>query len=193
MFFLKSLIFLPANMLVAFLLVYTIRAIVFYPRHEVKLNGKKIPLTPGLVPKYHIILMDKINDLVYGYLHDCETTGESNRVDNWEEEVFNKCLVWLEKHLVIRIIPMKIMSSVRLFLAGIGREFARQFLRTFIPYLLKHYNLVHYVDVFNEKFTIDFLQGYYDRYIYKYSLYLMLAMGLIIGIVNQIIYLIIGG
>jgi len=193
MLFLKSLIFLPANMLVAFLWVYVIRALVFYPRHEVKLNGKKIPLTPGLVPRYHLKLMDKINDLVYGYLHDCGTTGESNRVDNWEEKIFNKCLLWLEKHLVIRIIPVKIMSAVRVFLAGVGREFARQFLRTFIPYLLSHYNLVHYVDVFNEKFTIDFLQGYYDRYIYKYSLYLMLALGFIIGIVNQIIFLIIGG
>ncbi|MCF7913100.1 MAG: hypothetical protein K9M99_11265 [Candidatus Cloacimonetes bacterium] len=193
MLFLKSLLFLPANMLVAFLLVFAIRAFFFYPRREIKIKNRKIPFTPGIVPRYHMKIIAKINDLVYGYLHDCETQGEANRVDNWEEQVYQKCLTWLEKRLVIKIIPQKILTAVRMFLAGIGREFARQFLRTFIPYLLRHYNLIHYVDVFNEKFTLEFLQGYYDRYIYKYSLYMMLAIGFIIGIVNQIIYLIIGG
>ena len=193
MLYLKALLFIPANMLVAFLLVFAIRAFFFYPRREIRIKGKKIPLTPGLVPRYHNLLVDKINDFVYGYLHDCETSGEDNRIEKWEEQVYQKCLTWLETKIHAKYIPQKIIIAIQVFLAGIGREFAKQFMRTFIPYLIKNYKLTHYVDIFNDKFTIEFLQGYYDRYIYKYSLYLMLAIGLIIGIVNHLIYLIIGG
>ncbi|MDP8221540.1 MAG: hypothetical protein P9X26_09345 [Candidatus Stygibacter frigidus] len=193
MLYLKSLLFIPANMLVAFLLVFAIRALFFYPRKEVRIKGKKIPLTPGLVPRYHSLLVDKINDLVYGYLHDSETSGEDNRIDKWENQIYQKCLAWLETRIHAKYIPQKIIIGIQVFLAGIGREFAKQFMRTFIPYIIKTYKLTHYIDIFNEKFTIEFLQGYYDRYIYKYSLYLMLAIGLIIGIVNHLIYLIIGG
>ncbi len=193
MIFLKSLLFLPANMLVAYLIVFIIRGLLFYPRREVIFKGKKVPLTPGLIAKYHKLLVDKINDLVYGFLHDCGTTYQGNRVDRWEEQVYEKCLNWLEKRIHSRIIPGKIITWIQVLLAGIGREFARQFMRTFVPYLISNYKITHYVDIFNAKFTIEFLQGYYDRYIYKYSLYVMLTIGLIIGIVNQIIYLIIGG
>jgi len=193
MLYLKALIFIPANMLVAFLLVFAIRAFLFYPRREVRIIGKKIPLTPGLVPKYHILLVDKINDFVYGYLHDCETSGGDNRIEKWEEQVYQKCLAWLETKIHADNIPQKFITGIQIFLAEVGREFAKQFMRTFIPYLIENYKLTRYMDIFNEKFTIIFLQGYFDRYIYKYSLYLMLALGLIIGIVNHLIYLIIGG
>lgn len=193
MLFLKSLLFLPANMLVAFLIVFLIRQILFYPRKEILLTGKKMPLTPGLVVKYHKLLVEKINDLVFGYLHDVDSEHEGNRVDNWEDQVFEKCYNWLDNRINLRFVPEKAVTAIKVFLAEVGREFARQFLRSFVPYLLETYNITNYIDRLKSQFTIEFLQGYYDRYVFKYSLYFMLGLGLIIGITNQIIYLIIGG
>ncbi len=193
MIFLKALLFIPANMLVAFLLVFLIRRVLFYPRKQYYFHGKKIPFTPGIIVKYYQKIINKIDDLIYGFLHDTETDYEGNRINRWEEKVYKNSLAWLEKKIQIKIVPSKILSALQIFLAGICREFAKQFLRTFLPYLLSHYNITHYVDIFKDKFTIDFLQGYYDKYIYKYSLYFMLVIGFIIGFVNTLIYLIIGG
>jgi hypothetical protein len=137
--------------------------------------------------------VEKINNLVYGYLHDVETSYNGNRIDGWEQKVFEQCLDWLEERMQWKYVPDKILTAIRVFLAEFGREFARQFLRSFLPYMIKNYKIDNYVDMLNEKFTIEFLQGYYDRYIYKYSLYFMMSVALIIGIINQIIYLIIGG
>lgn len=193
MLFLKSLIFLPANMLVAFLIVSAFRHLLFYPQKEIYIYGKHLPLTPGILVKYHKLLIDKINGFISDFLHDIETDHSENKINILEEKAFEKCYKWAEVRINSRFLPEKILTGLRVFVAEIGREFISQFLRTFVPFMMEKLNFDHYVDLVNHHFTIENIKMYYDKYIYRYSLYIMCGFALIIGITNQIIYLIMGG
>ena len=193
MIFLKSLLFPLANMLIAYLLVSLVRGVLFYPRREIFINGKKLPLTPGLVVKYHKILLDKLNGLLNDFLHDIDNDHGGNKVTEWETKSFEKCYKWAEEKINIKYLPHKILIGLRVLVAEFGREFVRQFARSFVPYLMEKVNFTRYVELVNHHITLEFLQKYYDRYIYKYSLIILCGFALIIGIFNQLIYLIIGG
>ncbi|MCF7920913.1 MAG: hypothetical protein K9N06_13490 [Candidatus Cloacimonetes bacterium] len=193
MIFLKSLLFLPANVLIAILPVILIRRILFYPRTRKYIFGRHLPLTPGIIVKYHGILLEKLNNFVKGFLRDIESDYEGNPINRWENQSFEKCYKWAETRIQMKYVPRKIVIGVRVMAAEIGREFVRQFARSFIPFLMEYFQVSHYLDLINHYVTLEILQKYYDRYIFKYSLLIMGGIALIIGIVNQLIYLIIGG
>jgi hypothetical protein len=165
-------------MLVAFLLVSLVRWILFYPRKEILINGKKLPLTPGLIVKYHKLLMSKFNGLLNDFLHDIESDHGDNKITDWEEKCFEKCYKWAEHKINIKYLPNKLLIGLRVLMAEFGREFVHQFARSFVPYLMERMDVSRYVDMVNHNINLELLQKYYDRYIYKYSLIIMCGFAL---------------
>ena len=61
-----------------------------------------------------------------------------------------------------------------------------------VPRLLEQWRVEHRIDDYDFQFSSDFFLTYYNRYVHKYLAYFFIAVNLIIGIMNGILYLFIG-
>ncbi|MDY6916021.1 MAG: hypothetical protein SVM86_06885 [Candidatus Cloacimonadota bacterium] len=191
MIFLKSLLFILYNVAMAFALVYSIKFILFYPKEKKFFLKKKVPLTPGLVPKYRKKLMDKLKITLHDYLNACQNFSENNMVTGWEEELYNKAWERLSFFEESKFIPSFLKNKLRHSVALLVFEITRGFLRSFVPYLIQKFEVKKYIELLDEKISIKILEDYYNKYVYKYMLIIVMAFYFLIGIANMILYLII--
>ena len=191
MVFLKSLVFILINVLCGYLFVYTIKFILFYPRTKKYIFNKKIPFTPGLIPRKKDWLINKVETLLRDYLRDCKINTEKSRVTRWENKVFKKAWNKCEYVEKIKYLPGFIKEKLHYICSLLAYEFAKQFLRDFVPYLMERYNIKQYINLADKKIDIDTIRDFYNKYIYKYSLYIVLTFFGLMGLLNMLIYLII--
>lgn len=192
MVYLKPVFIILWNMLPGFLVTYLIKQALFFPEREKRFaNGRKIPFTPGLAYKAKNRLISKLERLVQDYLNDVRNSKEASRLSRWEDEVFKKAWDKCEFIEKIRLLPHKWKESIRFFLASVVYQLVKQFLRSFVPYLMEHYEVGKYIEMINKKIDMDIIRSYFEKYIYRYLMYLVLAIGFIIGLWNVIIYLIV--
>ena len=191
MIFLKGLIFLIANMLVAYLIVFSIKAILFYPKRKKYWNSKPIPFTPGLLYRKQKWLIDKLHSLLNDYLKDCKVYSDDSRISKWESTVYDKTwdkFSFFEKQ---RFIPSSIKRIMHYYSSLFVMEFARQFLRNFVPFLMERYNVNKYVDLVDKKLNVDMILDFFNKKIYKYMLMVFVGLALLIGIFNMIVFFIV--
>jgi len=191
MIFLKSLIFLVFNLLTGFLIVTSVRAFLFLPRKELFLGGKKIPYTPGFLYRKRNLLIKKLQSLLRNYLNDTKDSSDRSKITIWENRVFKS--VWDELETIenIRFLPAFIKSNLRYSIALIAYELTRQFLRSFIPFLLEKYKAQRLIDIVEEKLNMQIIAEFYDKFVYKFSLIFFLVINFFIGLGNMIVYLLI--
>jgi len=189
--FLKGLFFILFNLLSGFLIVFTIKAILFLPRKAYYFNGKKIIFTPGLLYRKRDWLMNKIRKELKDFLAEAKSDGEEGRISKWEKEAFKKAWEKFEFIEKPRFVPKVIKENLHFFFSAITFEVVKQFLRSFIPYLMEHYQINKYVQLLDKKLNIDIIYGYFNKYLYKYLMWFSLGFFLIVGIGNMIIYYII--
>ncbi|MDO9577390.1 MAG: hypothetical protein Q7J16_05855 [Candidatus Cloacimonadales bacterium] len=192
MVFLKSILILLWNMLPGFLIVFSIKQLLFFPREEKHFsNGKKIPLTPGFAYKFKNWIMHKIKRLLQDYINDSKNFSEKSRISIWEETFFQNVWDKFEFFENIKYIPHSWKENIRYFFSMVFYEIAKQFLRKFVPYLMDYFEVDKYVELLDKKIDIDLVKKFYCAYIYKYVMLFVLAWGFFNGFWNLIIYLII--
>ncbi len=191
MIFLKAIAFILWNLLAGFLIVFTVKALLFYPKRELHFGHKKIPFTPGFAFLKKDWLISKIKKMISDYLHNCSSEDENTKVAEWENKVYRK--VWDKLDFIdkIKFFPVKWRDNIRHFFALIFYELVKQFLRSFVPYLMDKYDLNKYVELLSQKLDVDMISGYFDKYVYKYLLIFSLSFFFLVGLGNMILYLII--
>lgn len=189
MFIIKPLIFIIVNMLFGFLYVFAIKIFLFIPAKEKKINGKRIPLTPAYVYRKKIWLMKKIKKMVNDYIKDTKDDTDGSRLTKWEHKIFHQTWDRITFMDNVSFIPKSIKNNVRHFITTIVYEVVKQFLRTFVPYLMQKYELNKYIELLDKKLDVKILKEYFNRYVYKYVLMFVLAFHFLIGLGNMLIYL----
>ncbi len=191
MFIIKPLIFIVVNMLVGFLFVFAIKFFLFIPSEKLKIFGKHLPFTPAFVYRKKIWLIKKIRKMVNEYINDIKDESDTSRITKWEHKAFHQTwdkITFLDN---LRFIPKSIKNNIKHFLATIVFEVVKQFLRTFVPYLMEKYELNKYIELLDEKLDVDVLKEYFNKYVYKYLLMFVLAVHFLIGFGNMLIYIIV--
>jgi len=189
MFIIKPLIFIIVNMLFGFIYVFAIKIFLFIPSKEKKINGKRIPLTPAFVYRKKIWLIKKIKKMVNDYINDTKDDTDDSRIAKWEQKVFQKTWDKITFMDDLKFIPRSIRDNIKYFIATIVFELVKQFLRTFIPYLMEKYELNKYIELLDKKLEVDLIKEYFNKYVYKYVLMFVLAVHFLIGLGNMLIYL----
>jgi len=191
MVFLKAIIFIFWNLIAGYLIIFTAKALLFYPKKELHYRHKKIPFTPGFAYRKKDWLINKIKKMLSDYINDCSSNNENTKVAEWENKVYQKA--WDKFGFIdkIKIIPRKLRDNIHHFFALIFYELTKQFLRTFVPYLMEKFDLKKYVELVSQKLDVDIILGYFNKYVYKYLLIFSLSFFFLVGFGNMILYLII--
>ena len=191
MIMIRALLFLFLNIAMGFLLVTTIKALLFYPRTKKYLGGFHIPLTPALIYRIKGHITKQLYLLLHNFLNDFENADFESKIAQIEQDIYRKVWDKLESLKGIKYVPKFIMSQIQKLFAQIAYEMVHYFIRTFIPYLIEKYNIESYLATLDNKADISILKGYYQRYIHRYLLYFSLTFFFFTGLFNMIIYLII--
>ncbi len=190
--FIRPLSFIFLNVLPGMIVVFSIKAFLFYPKKEKYYFGrKKVPLTPGYAYKKKIWLIRKLSRLLSDYIRDTKDESDSSRISKWEQEAFRKAWKKCEFISNISLLPKAFKEKIRYFISVIVFEIVKQFFRSFVPYLMERYSVEKYVELLDKKLDMEIIRGYFNRYIFKYMLLITLAICLINGLWNMIIYFII--
>ena len=185
----KPLIFIVVNMLVGFLYIFAIKCFLFIPSKEKKLFNRRIPLTPAYVYRKKTWLIKKIKKYVNDFIRDTKNDSDGSRITEWEHKVFHNTWDKITFMEDLKFIPNSIKMNIRHFLTTIVYEISKQFLRTFVPYLMGKYEVNKYIELLDKKLDVEILKEYFNKYVYKYVLLFVLAIHFLIGIGNMLIYL----
>lgn len=176
-------------MLFGFIYVFAIKFFLFLPSKEKKVFGKHIPFTPAFLYRKKIWLIKKIKTMVNDYINDTKDDTDGSRITKWEQKVFHQTwdkITFLDK---FNFIPKSIEKNIKYFIATIVFEIVKQFLRTFIPFLMQKYELNKYIELLDAKLDVNIIKEYFNKYVYKYILMFVLAIHFLIGLGNMLIYL----
>jgi hypothetical protein len=126
-------------------MVFIIKAFLFIPRKEKCLFGKRVIGTPAFAYRKKIWLIRKLDKMLSDYIRDSKDESGNSRVSKWEQEAFNKAWDKFEFLENIKYLPHVFKEKIRYFLSVIVFEIVKQFLRTFIPYLMEKYEATKYI------------------------------------------------
>jgi uncharacterized membrane protein YheB (UPF0754 family) len=191
MLLLRAFLFILLNVSLGYILVSIIRIILFYPAEAKFIGDKKMPFTPALVYSLKKQIIRKLYNRLHDFIRECEDFTDASRITKYEKMVYNRIEESLTSLDKIRYLPGFIAKEIKSICAQIGLEFSRHFIRSFIPFLMEKYNVESYIELLNQKLEIAVLKEYYDRYVHRYLLYLVLSFFFLTGIFNMLIYLII--
>jgi uncharacterized membrane protein YheB (UPF0754 family) len=191
MFLLKALLFLLLNLGMGFLLVITLRALLFYPDKKKYIGTFPVPFTPALIYRLKNYVIKYLHDLLSNFLQDCQNIDKESKIKEIENSMYDKMMKKLEFIDSYYFIPQVVRLGLKSVIAQLLFELTRYFIRTFIPYLIERYSIEGYIELLEKKADISILTGYYNRYVHRYLLYVTLSFFFFTGIFNMLIYLII--
>ncbi len=191
MIFLKSLTFILFNVFIGFLIVFIIKMFLFFPKRPIYISGKRIPGSPGFLFRKKEWLIKRLKKLLYEYLKDTVSESEETKIARWEQKAYRDTWDKLEFLDNIRFLPQNIREKIRHFISLIVFEIIKQFLRSFVPFLMKKYQVEKYIEILDNKLDMNLILEYFNKYIYKYMLIISLSLYFLIGLGNMIFYLII--
>jgi len=192
MLFLKSLLFIVWNIVLGMGLVYFLRWFLFNGKARY-FFGKRCILTPGFLVRKREWLFVKVRDLLHDYLRQAENPKLSDGyLKKWEGMI--RSFIWEKSEFVDGwlFLTAKMKLKIRDMIADSFTGVASKFLRRTVPRLLEQYRVEHRIDDYDFQFSIDFFLRYYNLYVHKYLMYFIIALNFIVGVMNMILYLIIG-
>ncbi|MFW5627842.1 MAG: hypothetical protein ACOCG6_01230 [Candidatus Cloacimonadaceae bacterium] len=192
MLFLKSLIFIPWNILLGMIVLWILRWILFNPK-PIYIFKKKCFLTPGFLVRKRDWLFNKARDLLFDYLHQAENANlKDGYLAKWEKKVHD--FIWEKSEFVSewRFLPAKFKQSIRRKITDGFTKIASNFLRKRVPRLAEQWRIEHRIDDYDFQFSMDFFRDIYNRYVHKFMVLGFLAINLLIGINNLILYILMG-
>lgn len=190
MIFLKSLIFIVWNMAIGASLVLIVNWFLF--NRQRRLFGMRSVLTPGFIVRKREWIFNKVRDLLHDYLEQAEDKlNKHGYLAKWEAMVRNA--VWEKTSFIEgwKLLPHSIKQKIHNAITDAVRDVVSKILRRTIPKFIEQWRVEYRIDEFDEKFSIEFIYGYWKRYALKPALYFMLALNFLIGITNMILYWII--
>ena len=178
-------------MSVGWSIAFTIKFFLVYPKKEKRIFGKRIPFTPGFFYRKKLWLINKLEKALNDYLNESISEDENTRIAKWELKAYRD--TWDKFDFIdnIIIIPKSFRDNIRLFFAGIVYELVKQFLRTFIPFLMTKYEISKYIQLLDKKLDIEIVKQYFNKYVYKFLLVFLLSVSFAIGLFNGLINFII--
>ena len=154
-------------------------------------GSKKVPFTPGFAFRKKDWLIQKLSSILSDFLRDCRDEKDESMISKWELEVFKKTWDKLESIENIKFVPRAVKEKIHYFCSVLVYEIVKQFLRSFIPYLIENYKVSKYIDVLSQKLDMNIICGYFNKYVFKYMMLFSLAIHFLIGLGNMIVFLII--
>jgi hypothetical protein len=136
-------------------------------------------------------VLTKISRVVQDYVNDSKNEEPDSRLSRWENNVFQKAWSKFEFIENIKLLPHSWKENIHFFLASLVYQVAKQFFRSFIPYLMDYYEVGKYVELIDKKIDVEALRVFYERFVYRYAMYLVLIVGSLVGVWNVIIFLIV--
>ena len=191
MLFLKSLLFIIWNVLLGASLIWTLRCLLFNRKARF-FFGAHIPLTPGFIVNKRDWIFNKARAILHDYLEQAEDSKRKNGyLVKWEQKVYDAIWAKTAAFGEWKYLPHKVKVKIRTLIANTGKDIAAKVLRFLVPRIVAQLRLEYHIDRFDEQFSNEVLLGYYNRYVHKYLLYFFVAINIVIGIMNMILFLII--
>ncbi|MFB3844915.1 MAG: hypothetical protein ACE14O_04080 [Candidatus Cloacimonadaceae bacterium] len=191
MLFLKSLLFIAWNIVIGICLVELIHWLLFNKKSR-SIFGLHIPLTPGFVVQKRDWIFNKAREILNDYLDQAENYLEkSGYLAKWEQAVYEAVMEKLEFIAEWRFLPASWKQKIREAIANAAKDIAAKVLRILVPRLIEQLQIENRIDEFDEKFSMEVIRQYYNRYVHKYLMYIMIGLNFLIGITNMVLFLII--
>ena len=188
---LKSIIILLLNVILAYGFVWLVKLLLVVPLHKKHFRNKHIPLTPGLLIKLRNKWYKKISNYYYEYMKNAENSDERESViAKWEEKVYHKCWNKVEFIDNIPLLTENMRTNVKHWISLLGYEMAKQFLRSFIPFVFEKFNTNEKLLTLDNATSPKIIQQYYNKFVHKYLIIFFLIVSSIVGIINMIFFLI---
>jgi uncharacterized membrane protein YheB (UPF0754 family) len=189
MIFLKSLLFIVWNIGIGVLLINSVRWFLFNQKSKF-IFGSHVPLTPGFIVRKRDWVFNKVRAILHDFLDQADSICNNGYLAKWEQMVFDT--VWEKVQFVDgwKLLPRIWKSKIRTFIAQIAKDISRKVLRQLIPKFIEQLQIEHRIDDFDEQFSSKVIRQYYNQYIHKYLIYFIMAVNLLIGISNMILFLI---
>jgi len=191
MLLLKSLLFILWNIALGLSLVYLFKWFLFNCKARY-FFGKRIPFTPGFLVRKREWLFSKARDVLHDYLEQAANPETHNGyLNKWLKQIHD--FLWEKTEFVQewRFLPGKLKESIRNKIVDAFTTLAGNLLRKTVPRMIEQLRVEHRIDDYDFQFSIDFFYGYFRRYVYKPMLIAFMALNLIIGIMNMILFLLI--
>jgi hypothetical protein len=154
--------------------------------------GVHIPLTPGFIIAKRDWVFNKARAILHDYLDQADRiTDTFGYLSKWEKLVYDT--IWDKADFVDewKFMPQSWKLKIRQKLAQISKDVARRILRQLIPKLIEQLRVENRIDDFDEQISSKIIRQYYNQYVHKYLIYFFMAVNLLVGITNMILYLII--
>lgn len=191
MIFLKSLLFIVWNVLIGAGMIFTVRWLLFNQKSRFIFGGH-IPLTPGFIVSKRDWVFNKVRAILHDFLEQADrVTGNYGYLYKWEKGVYDAVLDKADFVDNWKFIPGAWRLKIRKAFAKAARDLASKILRKFIPRLIEQLQVENRIDSFDEQFSSKVLRQYYNQYVHKYLLYFFVAVNVLIGITNMILFWII--
>ncbi len=191
MIFLKSLLFIVWNVAIGIGFVLLVRWLLFNQKTRF-VFGLHIPLTPGLLVQKRDWVFNKARALLHDYLDQADRLMESyGYLYKWEKMVFDGVMQKARFMDGWFLLPGSWKQKLKESVAKAARDIARKFLRKFVPKMLEQLQVEKRIDGFDEQFSSRVLRQYYNQYVHKYLMYFFIAINILVGITNMILYWII--
>ena len=190
--FLKSIIILLLNLVTGYLFVWLIKLFLVLPRNVKYFGRKKIPLTPGLLIRKRNKYFNQISKYYNDYMKDSKNEDDKNSIiTEWEDKAYHFAWGKTEFMESFPLMTKNFKENLRHWMALMWYEFIKQFLRTFVPFVLEKYKVEKHLITLDKVTSAETIQQYYNKYIHKFLLIFFLIISAIVGIINMIFFMIV--
>ena len=190
--FLFGLIIVLLNITAALFVSYSIYFLFFIPKERKYFFGKHVPLTPGFAFKLKDKLMIFLEQKYSGYLYDFKNIDDVKSetiARKWKKAILDFYETKFALKNYFKFIPIFLKEGADNIVYSFLSEFISQLFKDFIPYLVEKYKVHKYIDIVDMKADVSILSGYFYKY-YKYVLMFFSLIGLLIGLFNAFLFLI---
>lgn len=124
-------------------------------------------------------------------LCECNNYDYESSITGLERKVYNQVLDKFASLKELRYLPPFIIDRVGLLAAQISFEVFRQFIRSFVPFLIEEYKVETYLDLLLQKIDVRVIRNYYLSYVHKYLVYVSASFFFLMGLFNMVVFLIV--
>ncbi|HPW25351.1 MAG TPA: hypothetical protein PLR70_06025, partial [Candidatus Syntrophosphaera thermopropionivorans] len=149
------------------------------------------PLTPGFIVSKRNQIFAKIYDTLQDYLNQAENPDlREGYLYEWEEQVRLSALERVSFIDKVPLLPAGCKSKIKNAMANSAKNTVSFILRRTVPQLMEKFQLEHKLEQLDAKISSEVIYGYFRQYIYKPLLIAAAVAGLLIGVINMVLYLI---